>query len=924
MGSPLVIVESPAKARTIARFLGDDYNVESSVGHIRDLPSKAAEIPAAYKGEKWANLGVDTENHFKPLYIISPNKKDQVRHLKELLKDADELFLATDEDREGEAIAWHLLEVLNPKVPVKRMVFHEITPEAIRHAIDNPRELDRRLVDAQEARRIFDRLYGYEVSPVLWKKVMPRLSAGRVQSVATRIVVERERERMSFVSASYWDLDATFRLSDPAKDQAAFSASLVEVDGVRVASGRDFGEDGRLASDGSNGKAPVVVLGQADANALRDALVDQPVEVRSVERKPYTRKPYPPFMTSTLQQEAGRKLRFSSSQTMSLAQRLYENGFITYMRTDSTTLSETAIRAARTQIGEKYGPAYLPDAPRTYTKKVKNAQEAHEAIRPAGDRFRTPDEVRSQVGSQEHRLYELIWQRTIASQMTDARGESVAVRLAMNATDGRATLFAASGKTITFPGFLRAYVEGADDPDAELEDQERILPDMSEGDRATTVDMEAKGHDTQPPARYTEASLVKRLEELGVGRPSTYAATISVIQDRGYVRKKGSALVPSFTAFAVVSLLEQHFGDLVDYALTARMEDELDHIAAGEADAEKWLSYFYFGDNGSAPAPGMAPAPGLKALTSDIGDIDARDVNSIRLGADSDGVAIVARVGRYGAYLQRGDDTANIPDELTPDELSVEKCLELFATPKERILGTHPDEQLPILVKNGRFGPYVQLGEHDDETGFKPKMASLFKSMDVASLTLEEALELLSLPRTVGVDPADGEEITAQNGKFGPYIKKGTDSRSIESEEQLLEITLDQCLAILALPKMRRGQTPKAPLKEVGPDPDSGKPIVVKEGRFGPYVTDGETNASLRKGDLPEELTMERALELLADRRAKGPAPKKTVARKAPAKKSAAKKAGAKKATAKTAPAKKTPAKQAAATVAPAPEPVTS
>jgi len=920
MGNPLVIVESPAKARTIGRFLGDEFVVESSVGHVRGLPSKAAEIPPAYKGVKWASLGVDTENHFKPLYVVSPNKKDQVKHLKALLKEADELYLATDEDREGEAIAWHLLEVLNPRVPVKRMVFHEITPDAIQHAIDNPRELDRRLVDAQEARRIFDRLYGYEVSPVLWKKVNRGLSAGRVQSVATRIVVERERERMRFVTALYWDLDATFRLDSPGsdgetRDQTPFAGSLLEVDGARVATGKDFDESGHLT------RADALLLSEADAAALRTALEGRPVRVRSVERKPYTRKPYAPFMTSTLQQEAGRKLRFSSSQCMSLAQRLYENGFITYMRTDSTTLSETALSAARAQIAEKYGAAYLPDAPRVYAKKVKNAQEAHEAIRPAGDTFRSPEDVRAELGSQEFRLYELIWQRTIASQMTDARGESVQVRLeietaglsaAVDSADqwgGRRVLFASSGKTITFPGFLRAYVEGADDPDAELEDQERILPEMAEGDGAQSVELTAKGHETQPPPRYTEASLVKRMEEIGVGRPSTYASTISTIQDRGYVKKKGSALVPSFTAFAVVTLLERHFPDLVDYALTAHMEDDLDHIASGEADAEPWLSRFYFGSDG---VDGQPPRPGLKALTSDIDGIDARDVNSIVLGADDNGVPIVARVGRYGAYLQYEEQTANIPDDITPDELTVAKALELIATPKERELGVHPTENLPVYVKNGRFGPYVQLGVHDDETGFKPKMASLFQTMTVERITLEDAIELLSLPRVVGVDPSDGEEITAQNGKFGPYIKRGTDSRSIENEEQLLTITLDEALRVLAEPKRRRGQAVRGPLKEIGPDPDSGKLITVKDGRFGPYVTDGETHASLRKGDIVEEVTMERALELLADRRAKAPT------KKAPAKKAAAKKAPAKKAPAKKAPAKKAAAKKVAARKAPA------
>ena len=930
MPQPLVIVESPAKARTIARFLGDDYVVESSVGHIRDLPARAAEVPETYKKEKWASLGVDVHNHFKPLYVVSANKKDHVRHLKAALKDASELYLATDEDREGEAIAWHLLEVLNPKVPVKRMVFHEITPEAIQHAIDHPRELDRRLVDAQEARRIFDRLYGYEVSPVLWKKIQRGLSAGRVQSVAIRIVVERERERMAFNSAAYWDLEAAFEPT-VGEDRRKFTGTLVSVDGTRVASGRDFDESGRLSRE------DVVVLDEAATVGLRDGLVDQPVSVASVERKPYTRKPYAPFITSSLQVEAGRKLRFSSSQTMSLAQSLYQNGFITYMRTDSTTLSETALTAARNQIRERYGAAYLPDAPRQYTKKVKNAQEAHEAIRPAGDTFRTPEEVRNQLNTQEFRLYELIWQRTIASQMTDARGESVSVRLGATTNDGRPVEFAASGRTIQFPGFLRAYVEASDEG-GEADDSEKVLPDLNEGDLVRTLEMEIKHHETQPPSRYTEASLVKRLEELGVGRPSTYAATISTILDRGYVRKKGSALVPSFTAFAVVTLLERHFADLVDYALTARMEDDLDRIARGDADAEPWLTRFYWGVNGVGGLDGSDGGPeggpdkmdgagasangdgeahhvernadaGLKALVSDIGDIDARDVNSIPLGADPDGVPIVARVGRYGPYLQRGEDTAGIPDDMAPDELTVERSLELLAAPSgDRELGVHPDTGLTVFLKAGRFGPYVQMGEHDDETGMKPATSSLFSTMDPSTLTLDDAVRLLSLPRIVGVDPSDGEEISAQNGRYGPYIKKGNDSRTIESEEQLFTITLEDAQAIFAQPKMRRGQVAKPPLADLGPDPDSGRQIVVKEGRFGPYVTDGETNASLRKGDLPTELTLERAMELLAERRAAGPSKKKASARKAPAKKKAtAKKAGAKKAGAKKASSKKAP-----------------
>jgi len=897
VATPLVIVESPAKARTIAKFLGDDYLVESSIGHIRDLPSSADEIPASYKGEKWAKLGVDTENHFKPLYVVSSRKKDHVRHLKAMLKDASELYLATDEDREGEAIAWHLLEVLNPKVPVKRMVFHEITPAAIRHAIENPRELDTRLVDAQEARRIFDRLYGYEVSPVLWKKVLPRLSAGRVQSVATRIVVERERERMRFVTAGYWDIDGVFVLEG--RDGEPFGGSLVSVDGVRVASGRDFGEDGRI-----DAKGEVLLLDEPAARGLVASLEGRPATVRSVETKPYSRKPYAPFITSTLQQEGGRKLRFSSSQTMSLAQRLYEAGYITYMRTDSTTLSDTAIKAARAQILEKYGPQYVPDAPRQYAKKVKNAQEAHEAIRPAGDRFRSPDEVKGELGSQEFRLYELIWQRTIASQMPDARGESVQVRLDAPTSDGRVATFGASGRTIQFPGFLRAYVESSDHGD-DSDDQEKILPEMSEGDGARTTELEAKGHETQPPARFTEASLVKRLEELGVGRPSTYASTISTVLDRGYVWKKGSALVPSFTAFAVVNLLEKHFPDLVDYALTAHMEDDLDHIANGVADAEPWLARFYFGDGGADPA---APKPGLKAMTSDIGDIDAREVNSIPIGANPDGEPIVVRVGRYGPYLQMGGDPetaerVSIPADIPPDELTVDRCLELLAAPSgDRELGIHPTEGLPVQLKAGRFGPYVQMGEHDDETGLKPRTSSLFKSMDPATVTLEDAVLLLSLPRVVGAD-AEGNEITAQNGRYGPYIKKGTDSRSIDSEDQLLTISTEECEAIFAQPKLRRGQQVKPPVKELGPDPDTERPIVVKEGRFGLYVTDGETNASLRKGDMAEDLTMERALELLADRRAAGPSKKRAAKKKAPAKKKAAAK--------KKAPAKKSAAKQA-------------
>ncbi len=892
MPHPLVIVESPAKAKKIAGYLGDDYMVESSIGHIRDLPQNAAQVPAAYKGEKWASLGIDVDNGFKPLYVVSPEKTDQVRKLKALMKDASELVLATDQDREGEAIAWHLLEVLSPRVPVKRMVFNEITPEAIQRAIDNPRELDRHLVDAQEARRLLDRLFGYEVSPVLWKKVMPRLSAGRVQSVATRLVVARERERMAFRSANYWDLKGTFDAR--ADDAPAFTAMLVELDDRRIATGRDF------ASDGSMSQADRVHLDEVSARALAGELEGRRATVTSREAKPYRRRPAAPFTTSTYQQEAGRKLRLSSAQAMRVAQGLYERGFITYMRTDSTTLSETAISAARNQIVERYGRDFLPDAPRTYAKKQKNAQEAHEAIRPAGDIFRPPEDVAAELSAQDQRVYELIWQRTVASQMTDATGETVTLRLGVEASSGRRAVFSTSGTVISHQGFLKVYREDNDEDD-EQEAAEQLLPPLAEGDTADVTDVEAAGHDTQPPARFTEASLVKRLEELEVGRPSTYASIMGTIQAREYVWKKGSALVPSFKAFAVVTLLEQHFPDLVDYAFTARMEDDLDAISRGEAEPIPWLTEFYFGAD---------ELPGLKEKVSErLGDIDARAVNSIPLGADDDGIAIVARVGRYGPYLERGEDRASIPEDLPPDELTIVKALELLEAPKgDRELGRHPEADLPILLKAGRFGPYVQMGEHDDETGEKPLTASLFKDMEPDTVTLDDAVKLLSLPRVIGVDPADGVEITAQNGRFGPYIKKGTDSRSIDAESQLFTITLEQALAVLAEPKRRRGQKSTAPLKIVGVDPATDKEVQLKEGRFGPYVTDGESNASLRKGDDPETISIERASELLADRRARGPVTKK----KATKKKATKKKATRKKATAKKATAKKKAAKKAA------------
>ena len=865
MPKPLVIVESPAKAKTIGSILGRDFVVESSFGHIRDLPRNAAEVPPTYKAEQWARMGVDVDNGFKPLYVVTADKKKQVSKLKQLLKDASELYLATDEDREGESIAWHLLEVLNPRIPIKRMVFHEITKPAIEAAVESPRELDRRLVDAQETRRILDRLFGYEVSPVLWKKVMPGLSAGRVQSVATRIIVDRERARMRFRSASYWDIEGTFEASG-----GAIVATLLSLDGKRLASGKDFEESGELKA------RDVALLDEQAARDLAGALHPAPFAVRSVEEKPWRRSPYAPFMTSTLQQEASRKLRFAVGRTMQIAQRLYENGYITYMRTDSIQLSETAVAAARAQAAAMYGQDFVSEKPRIWKSKVKNAQEAHEAIRPAGDTFRTPDQVSGELNGDEFRLYDLIWKRTIASEMADATGKSVQVRLGAHTSDGKDAEFGASGKVISFPGFLRAYVEGADDPDAALENQEVILPAVAAGDALGVVALEPKGHETQPPARFTEASLVKTLEEMGVGRPSTYASIIDTIEDRGYVWKKGGALVPSFTAFSVVGLLEQHFSNLVDYEFTARMEDDLDGIASGDREALPYLSKFYFG-NGEA---------GLKAMVSDrLGDIDARDINSIPIGVDPDGIEIVVRVGRYGPYIQRGEDRASISDDIAPDELTVEKALALLAQPsQDRVLGSDPESGAPVIARAGRYGPYVQLGELDTDSKEKPRTASLFKTMSLDTITLEDALRLLTLPRVLGVDPADGEPIEALNGRYGPYIRKGKDSRSLESEEQLFTVTLEQALALLAEPKRGRGQRAAAapPLRELGEDPASKKPVVVKEGRFGPYVTDGETNASLRKGDAVDEITIERAAELLQDRRDRGPAkPKrKSAARK--------------------------------------------
>jgi len=889
-GRKLVIVESPAKARTIAGYLGDGFDVEASVGHIRDL-AQPSELPADMKKGPFGKFAVDVDNGFTPYYVVDADKKKKVSELKKLLKESDELYLATDEDREGEAIAWHLLAELKPKVPVKRMVFHEITREAITRALENTRELDDRLVDAQETRRILDRLYGYEVSPVLWRKVRQGLSAGRVQSVATRLVVERERERMAFVAADYWDVTGTFAVADA--DEPAFSARLSGVDGRRVASGRDFTDRGELKGD-------AVHLDEAAATSLVAALDQASFTVRSLETKPYTRRPAAPFTTSTLQQEASRKLRMSSRQTMRTAQTLYENGYITYMRTDSPVLSSQAISAARRQAAELYGAEFVPDAPRVYTSKAKGAQEAHEAIRPAGDHFRTPAQVARELSGDQFKLYELIWKRTVASQMADARGQTASVRLGAVASDGRDAVFSASGTVITFRGFLAAYEEGRDvsrydDDAAPADEKDARLPKMAEGDPLTGRDLTADGHRTSPPPRFTEASLVKALEERGIGRPSTYAATISVIQDRGYVSNRGQALVPSWLAFAVTRLLEESFDWLVDYDFTAEMEQDLDAIAAGDKDRVEWLTRFYFGDG-----TGTTEGEGLHDLVTNLGEIDAREVNSIAIG---DGITL--RVGRYGPYLEDptvlGEDgnprRASVPDDLAPDELTVERARELLDSEPEGdlVLGTDPSTGTTIVAKNGRYGPYVTelLPEPELDPGLsaaarkkalaaapKPRTASLFRTMSLDTVTIDDALKLLSLPRVVGVDPETGTEITAQNGRYGPYLKKGTDSRTLASEEALFTTTLEEALAIYAQPKRGRGATAAPPLRELGTDPTSGKPIVVKDGRFGLYVTDGETNRTLPKDLTAESITAEQAVQLLADKRAAGPAKKKAPARR--------------------------------------------
>ena len=924
-GKTLVIVESATKAKKIQPYLGDKYIVEASVGHIRDLPRGAADVPAKYKKESWARLGVNPEDNFTPLYVISQEKKKKVADLKAKLKQCDQLYLATDPDREGEAIAWHLLEVLKPKVPVRRMVFNEITKSAILEAAENTRELDENLIDAQETRRILDRLYGYEVSPVLWKKVMPRLSAGRVQSVATRVIVERERERMAFISAEYWDLTASLQTQGNVKEE--FDARLTAIDGKRVALGRDFDDRGQLKSD------EVVVVKQSQAHALADALQGATFDVSSVEHKPYTRKPYAPFMTSTLQQEAGRRLHYTSERTMRIAQRLYENGHITYMRTDSTSLSKQGLNAARGAASSIFGSEYVSESPRIYDRKVKNSQEAHEAIRPAGENFATPGELSSRLDAEEFKLYELIWKRTVASQMVDAKGTSMKVTVASTATTSEGAQdveFSATGRTITFPGFLKAYEDVA----AKNSDGESRLPHLDEGDDLAVTKVTADGHSTNPPARYTEASLVKKMEDLGIGRPSTYASIIKTIQDRGYVLSRGNALVPSWVAFAVIGLMENNFTELVDYDFTSSMEDELDAIAAGTENGTDWLNGFYFGNAAAKDqkADSIARHGGLKSLIDiNLEAIDARQVNSLKLYTDSEGRDVFVRVGRYGPYIERVVGTnedgtpeyqrANLSETTTPDELGEELAEKLFATPQGgRELGENPANGRMVVAKEGRFGPYVTEQVRDDEREkaeaealevvkqereaedkqraeegkraknwetktaekqkekriaeyidekLKPGTASLFSSMEPSSVTLEEALKLLSLPREVGVDPSDNEVITAQNGRYGPYLKKGSDSRSLANEEQIFSITLDEARRIYAEPKRRGRAAAQPPLKQLGDNDVSGKPMSVKDGRFGPYVTDGTTNASLRRGDDPATLTDARANELLSERRAK-------------------------------------------------------
>jgi len=939
----LVIVESPAKAKTIAQYLGDGYEVLASVGHIRDL-IEPKNLPPELKKGSLGKFSIDVENGFLPYYVVSDQKKKTVADLKRALKGADELYLATDEDREGEAIAWHLLDELKPKVPVKRMVFHEITKEAIERARDNTRDIDTALVDAQETRRILDRLYGYEISPVLWRKVGPGLSAGRVQSAATRLVVDRERERLAFVAAGYWDLSALLAAST---GSTPFESRLARLDGVRVATGRDFDDTGQLKT-ATKGKPDAIALDEQAATTLAEALRDPSVSVvvSSVDSKPYTRRPAAPFSTSTLQQEAARKLRFTARQTMSVAQGLYENGYITYMRTDSLNLSQQAMTAARSQAASLYGAESVSEKPRTYASKSKNAQEAHEAIRPAGDTFRTPGQLEGTLRGNDWKLYDLIWKRTVASQMADAKGMTASVVITAGPVQGTTMAeFAASGTVITFRGFLQAYEESRDEERNDAaEPAEAKLPPLTVGQKLSVTDVTAKGHETSAPPRYTEASLVKTLEELGIGRPSTYASIISTIVDRGYVTPRGTALVPNWIAFSVVRLLEDFFSDLVEYDFTASMEDDLDRIADGKEDRVDWLNSFYFGSDKHR---------GLRSVIDNLGEIDAKSINSIRLDDE-----VTLRIGKYGPYLEVvGEDAApeetprrvNIPPELAPDELTVAKAHELIDAPVvvDRVIGVNPDNGKNVVAKDGRFGPYITEVDPesavvdpvetpvaepvvDPVTGeilapkkkraapkkvavIKPRTASLFKSMDLATVGLDIALRLLALPRVVGQDPETGEEITAQNGKFGPYLKKGVDTRSLTGEDQIFEIDLPGAIELYSQPKYGARKASSA-LKEFDADPESGKPIRIKDGRFGAYVTDGVTNVTIPRGETVEEIDFERAVQMLADKRAKGPVVKAAAVKKPVVKKPVAKKPVAKRPVVKKPVVKKPVAKKPVAT----------
>jgi DNA topoisomerase-1 len=852
----LVIVESPAKARKIGGYLGDDYVVEASIGHIRDLPQRAADIPKEVKKFPWSREGVDIENDFAPLYVINPDKKQKVAELKELLKDAEELILATDEDREGEAIAWHLMEILRPKVPVRRMVFNEITKEAILKAVNETRDIDQQLVDAQETRRVLDRLFGYRLSPVLWKKVMPRISAGRVQSVATRLIVERERERIAFISSVWWDLTA--------QCEAGFNARLLTIEGKRVATTNDFDSNGAVKEKSLNN---ILLLDETAATKLTDSLKGEPLTVKSIEDSPRTERPKPPFTTSTMQQDAGGRLGWGAQLTMRIAQSLYESGHITYMRTDSVNLSQAAINAARNAAKSLYGADHVSSEVRVYASKTKNAQEAHEAIRPAGEVFKSPGELAPELSRDQFALYDLIWKRTVASQMADAKKMQARVDFDVTTKDGKAASFRANGSVVTFPGFLAAYEELNDEKSEEESDKR--LPAMVIGQSVPVSQYICEAHETKPPARYTEPTLVKKLEELGIGRPSTFASIMQTIQDRGYVAKRGRALVPTFLAFSVTGLLEQHFAKLVDYEFTASMEEDLDRIANGEEDRVSWLTRFFYGHDGQ---------PGLQELAADLGAIDAQQINTMKMGE-----TIEIRVGRFGAYLQEGvgDDRkfANIPESLAPDELTLEKAIELLAAPSgERGLGVDPETTLEVIAKSGRFGPYVTevfpeevipeggKKKRKKKDAPKPKTASLLSTMSLDTITLDDALLLLSLPRTIG--EYEGVAITAQNGRYGAYLKHGTDSRTLTSDDQIFSLSLDGAIEIYKQPKVRRRGVAKPPLKELGVDPETSRPLILKDGRFGMYVTDGESNATLRRGDTVEAMTLERGLELLAGRRA--------------------------------------------------------